>query len=160
MRCSRKYDKECVILQHIFSNIDTPSTGIAGRYLPFLQHRYHHRLNTSTLSQTQTSTETTTQSTHTAFPYPSQTMHYTTLPILPILALVALTSAAPLPIEVYSSITPRIRTPNSDAAAVPIHMKRSAEDDLDNAWMGDFAKEKRSLKSAWDKFWDGDYVIV
>ena len=98
-------------------------------------------------------------------------MHYSTFTTLPILALVALTSAAPLPIQVYSSIKPVIRTPDSDPAgtpilpklrfarraAAPIVAERSAEDDLDEAWMGDFAKEKRSAESAWDRFF-GDIV--
>ena len=88
-------------------------------------------------------------------------MHYSTVTILPILALVALTSAAPLPIEVYSSIAPPIKTSDTHAAAAPIHMKRSADDDLNEAWMGDFAKEKRSVKSWLDKLFNhGDYVIV
>ena len=76
-------------------------------------------------------------------------MHYSTLTSLPILALVALSSAAPLPVGVHSSITPPIRTPNTDAAALPILPKRSDDTDLNMAWMGDFAKEKRSLRKSY-----------
>ena len=87
-------------------------------------------------------------------------MHYTTFTILPILALAALASAAPLPVEVYSSITPPIRTPKTDAAALPILPKRSDDVDLNEAWMGDFAKEKRSIKSILHDLKDGDLVIT
>ena len=101
-------------------------------------------------------------------------MHYSTVTILPILALVALTSTAPIAIKTDFSIPPPIKTSDTDVAgapilpkrrfarraAAPIRTKRSAEDDLEDDWPGDFAKEKRSVKSAWDEFWDGDYVIV
>lgn len=88
-------------------------------------------------------------------------MHYTTLTILPILALGALTSAAPLPVEVYSSsIAPPIRTPNTDAAALPILPKRSDDMELEEAWPGDFAKEKRSIDSILHDIKDGDFFII
>lgn len=51
-----------------------------------------------------------------------------------------------------------MRTPNSDAAAVPILPKRSADDDLDESWMGDFAKEKRSAEDDLDEAWMGDFA--
>ena len=88
-------------------------------------------------------------------------MHYSTLTVLPLLALVALTSAAPIAIKTDFSIPPPIKISDTNAAgapilpkrrfahraAAPIRTKRSAEDDLVDDWPGDFAKEKRSVKS-------------
>lgn len=96
-------------------------------------------------------------------------MHYSTLTMLPILALVALTSAAPIAIRRDFSIPPPIQISDTNAAGAPILPKlrfarratapivaeRSAEDDVDEAWMGDFAQEKRSAENGWDEYWDG-----
>lgn len=82
-------------------------------------------------------------------------MHYSTLTILPILALAAITSAVPVPIEAHSSIVPPIKTSDSDAVGAPILPKRSFADP--------FAvpiRTKRSIKSLWDDVKDGDYVIT
>ena len=101
-------------------------------------------------------------------------MHYSTLTILPILALVALTTAAPIAIKTDFSIPQPVKTSDTDAAGAPILPKRrfarravapvipkrSAEEYLNLDWMGDFAKEKRSVTDSMFDFFTDKHLEV